>query len=760
MLNDQAPKEALPYGKKAKPFDITGFLKRYGLLVLVIGSFLFTLAVPVVLLIGKPNYEAKALMRIDPVIPSLITKSEDPSIINYYQDYARTQAKRMMQFSVLEQTVLKLTPEEKAAILPPLLPADKCANILGIIIKVSPLNGTHLIEIKVASPKKEGLAPLLNSFMAVFLEKVRTNTQMQDNERLVYLRNKQESLVSEISSIEDELTQLTQDIYTASFTEDYNLASKKTEELQKLYVKSLGERISAENKLLETERSNTQIKALPLDAMIDEMVMDDQSLDFTSSWTYQQLQQMRSSTDGLTKNNPDRIYVEERMKGMELYETKLKDDIRANAQQILYGKREHDLEKENIKARNHFENTVGAENEILAKLEQNQKEGTRISIGMHLGQALEARLKHKRELLDRIGTRIHELEVEGKAPLRISVESPAREPDKPAGSNIKKLMFVFFALSFGSTAGLFLAYDFLDNRIRRPEDIQNAFGSPAAGIIPKAIQDTNPEKPSQPLAMTDNVRHAIQSLAVLLKREHQQHHASIILCTGVERSNGCSSIALGIAQSLSQLLPNVLLIDADLSHPSLASMTEVPASHIGLSDILTADVSWKETIQTSPENNFDLITAGKASQSDIAQQGIAPLLEEARQCYDLICIDTGPVLESTLTEHLATQADITLLIALGQSTLYRDLRKAGEQLIRLNVAAIAPVLSWGGVTKSISIDHLLKQKPDFLDKVSTRKFEDFLRSIPSARDLYGKAQKLAGTLIRKKPESSNKENQE
>ena len=243
MLNDQAPKEALPYGKKAKPFDITGFLKRYGLLVLVIGSFLFTLAVPVVLLIGKPNYEAKALMRIDPVIPSLITKSEDPSIINYYQDYARTQAKRMMQFSVLEQTVLKLTPEEKAAILPPLLPADKCANILGIIIKVSPLNGTHLIEIKVASPKKEGLAPLLNSFMAVFLEKVRTNTQMQDNERLVYLRNKQESLVSEISSIEDELTQLTQDIYTASFTEDYNLASKKTEELQKLYVKSLGERI-------------------------------------------------------------------------------------------------------------------------------------------------------------------------------------------------------------------------------------------------------------------------------------------------------------------------------------------------------------------------------------------------------------------------------------------------------------------------------------------------------------------------------------
>ena len=82
MINDQQAREPLPYGKPSKSFDIKGFLKRYGLLLLVIGSFLFTITVPIVLLIGKPNYEVKALMRIDPVIPSLITKSDDTSIIN------------------------------------------------------------------------------------------------------------------------------------------------------------------------------------------------------------------------------------------------------------------------------------------------------------------------------------------------------------------------------------------------------------------------------------------------------------------------------------------------------------------------------------------------------------------------------------------------------------------------------------------------------------------------------------------------------
>ena len=118
MVNENVIREPLPYGKPSKSLDFIGFAKRYGLFILVIGSFLFTLTVPIVLLISKPNYEVKAIMRVDPVMPSLITSSDDPQIINYYQDYARTQAQRMMSFDVLKKTVEKLTPDEKAAILP------------------------------------------------------------------------------------------------------------------------------------------------------------------------------------------------------------------------------------------------------------------------------------------------------------------------------------------------------------------------------------------------------------------------------------------------------------------------------------------------------------------------------------------------------------------------------------------------------------------------------------------------------------------
>ena len=190
MINDHVIREPLPYGKPSKPLDLLGFAKRYGLFILVIGSFLFTITVPIVLLISKPNYAVKALMRVDPVMPSLITSSEDPQIINYYQDYARTQAQRMMSFDVLKETVDKLTPEEKSSLFPKGMSADNCANMLSFNIKTNPLIGTHLIEISASSLKKDGLAPLINKFMAVFLEKVRKNSEMRDNGALFSLEIK------------------------------------------------------------------------------------------------------------------------------------------------------------------------------------------------------------------------------------------------------------------------------------------------------------------------------------------------------------------------------------------------------------------------------------------------------------------------------------------------------------------------------------------------------------------------------------------
>jgi polysaccharide biosynthesis transport protein len=738
MLKEQSLRDPLPFGKPSKSFHVPGFAKRYGLFVLVIASFLFTMTVPIVLFLSKPNYEVHALMRIEPVIPSLITNSEDPSIITYYQDYANTQAKRMMGFEVLKKTVEKLTPDQKASILPANLPADKCADILPFIVKINPVPGTHLIELTASSPKKAGLAPLLNHLMAVFLNKVRNANEMQDNERLVFLRNERQLLSTEITTLENQLNILTKDISTANYTEDNNLARKKTEVLQTLSLNAYSDRVSSENNYSEVEKAVKAIAALSLNPMVEELVMNDQSLHFTSSWTYQQQQQLRATTDGLTVNNPDRIYVEDRMKAMRNYEKKLQNEVRNTAKTIVYGKRDYENQKNLLDAKSKSEKAKKTETEIQQELEKSRAEAVRVSLGLHIGESLSARLKHSRDLLDRVDTRIHELEVEGKAPLRISVESAAREPDRPKGSNTQKLLMGFFAFAFGSVGGVFLFFDFFDNRIRRPEEIRQALGYPPVEPIAKVP----PSIPFHQLLMSspdEPAATAISSLAVRFDLEKKKNNARVLLFTGVDREVGATTLGFNCAQALARISSRVLFIEADFEKPALGKLTGISSDDkSGFGDFLRETSPLTDYIVSSREYMVDILYAGKNSEQIVPRHRIPAMIEQVRSEYDFVCIDCPPVLESDMTEYMALFADILALISLGESTMYKDLRRAAERLIRLDVPAIAPVLNWGGNKRVVTIDKLLANPPGFLKEINTKNLEEFIRKLPPATDLIKK----------------------
>ncbi len=587
----------------------------------------------------------------------------------------------------------------------------------------------------------------------MFLEKVRKNSEMQDNERLSFLKSKKQALVTEVSSIENQLILLTKDINTATFSEAYNLAGKKTEELQILYIKSLGEQIAAKTQFDEKAKLNTQIKSLSLEPMVDEMVMKDASLNLTSSWTYQQQQQMRSSTDGLTKSNPDRIYIEERMKAMQQYEKKQKNELNKSAHKILYGKRDFDLNKELIIAKTDLERTKTAQEQVTEELKKNNTEAIKTSVGIHQGESLEAALKHKRELLDRVDTRIQELEVEGKAPLRLSIESAARRPDQAEGSNVKKLFLIFFGISFGAVAGVFFAYDYLDNRIRRPKDILQAIGYPPACIIPKSTSSI-PFHQLVSLAPEHEVTKAIRSLAVSLLHEKTETNASVFLFTGVDTGAGCSSIALNTAQALAALSPKVLLIE---SAPVFSGLSGLSLEQEGLSDFLNSSDPWEKYIVKSQEYAIGIMHAGNNMVGNISQFRIKELLESAKDEYDFICIDCAPVLQSDLTEHVALYSDIVVLIALGDSTLFPDLRKAAELLVHLKVPAIAPLLNWGGVIRSISIDKLLEKQPEILDKINTKKIEEFIQKLPPTKELISNIKTFVFNTLKKGKRSSKGE---
>ena len=734
MLKANALREALPFGKPSKSFDVFGFIKRYGIYMLVFGSFFFTITTPIVFVIKKPFYEVHAFMKIDPVIATLITQKAETSITNYYDQYANTQAHSMKTFEILQKTVEKLTPREKASLLPLGLPSDKCAEILDHVIIIKPLPGTHLIEIVASGSKPEGLAPLVNKLMSVYLDKVRNSSAESDQEQLNSLSIKKELIQNQMNAYEKSLNELTKEISMASYSESFNMASKNTEELQRQYDNSFTDNLKAMNNYWAVEKATHELQSLSLDPLVDEIVMNDQSLHFTSSWTYQQLQEMRSTTDGLTEANPDRIYVEKRMNAMQQYEKKQRKELRNTANGITLGKRKLDMQKSLIQAKYDFEKSTKTVEALKTELEKNIKESQRISIGIHKGEYLTASWKHNQDLLDMLERRSAEIEIERKAPLRISIESLAREPKFPVSSNTNKLLMMLLGIAFCVVCGPFVVYEFLDNTIRRPEDIKQALGCLPTQTIVK-VKKQKGDAQELNLGTDEFQVQAIGTLCAKLFREKDKDNSRILLFTGLEQGVGSSSIAFSCAKALAKVAPKVLWIDGDIVSADVEQFEDFFPNLPGLRDFLNSNNHWKEYIISTPGDNIDILYAGNATKTLIPLQRVRELLQEAKKEYDFVCIDALPVLKSNLTEHFAISSDIIALICLGESSKFNDLRNAAELLVRLDVPAIAPILNFGGNKQTLSLDELFDNPPAILHKIFPKTLKEFIKNSPSTLEL-------------------------
>lgn len=732
MIKENTIREALPFGTPSKSFDIIGFLKRYGLFILLLGSFLFAMLTPLVFIIKKPYYEVHAFLKLEPVIPKLIATSDESSIVNYYQDYANTQAHTIKTFDILKQSVDHLSQHERDALFPSGLPSNVCVDILDKVISVKQAPGTHLLDISISGSKPEGLAEMVNKLMNVYINYDRRKNNSLDSDKLKYLYDQKKSIQDQMNIYERDLDSLTKDISTAAYSESFNIAAKNSEELLRIYDNALMDRIKAETNYDKVKNLNKGLQAISLDPLIDELVMNDQSLHFTDSWTYQQLQELRSTTDGLTPNNPDRIYVEQRMSAMKKYATKLHNEIRNTSKSIIYGKRKIDMQKELLQAKADFDKTAKSEIGISQELEKNLKESKRVSVGIHKGENLSVSLKHKRDMLDMLDKRITEIEIENKAPLRISIESLARTPKSPLKSNTNNILMVLLLGAFGIIGGSFFLYEFFDDTIRRPQDVKQALGFPPTQTVSDV--DKQGDIVEQLSLGPNNFKSLkIGSLAIKFCQEKEKNNARTILFTGIEKGVGSSSIAFSCAKALARIAPKVLLIDGDIEVSPIEDIANFSLNLPGLCDYLNNGGSWKDYIISTPGDNIDIMYAGNISSNLIPRHQIRGLLDEVKKEYDFICIDGAPLLKSHLTEHVAIYSDIVALVCLGDSTKFKDMRIAAEQLIRLGIPGIAPILNFGGIKKTLSLEELFENPPEFIYKIVPQQFIEFIKNSPTIR---------------------------
>lgn len=165
-----------------------------------------------------------------------------------------------------------------------------------------------------------------------------------------------------------------------------------------------------------------------------------------------------------------------------------------------------------------------------------------------------------------------------------------------------------------------------------------------------------------------------------------------LLVTSPNSGEGKSTMAANLAVSMAQQKEKVLLIDANLRHPSSHFIFNIPNS-IGLTDVLAGKTSFEEAVVRTEIGRLEVLSTGQLQSNSelLTSYMMGELLQKVSMQYDRVLIDAPSVLGVAGINLLASQCDGVLLVIHKGKT---NLEKAAEakKVLEFSSAKIAGVI--------------------------------------------------------------------
>lgn len=187
---------------------------------------------------------------------------------------------------------------------------------------------------------------------------------------------------------------------------------------------------------------------------------------------------------------------------------------------------------------------------------------------------------------------------------------------------------------------------------------------------------------------------AYRSLRTSLQYSSVDRELQTIVITSSVPGEGKSTIASNLAFSMSEMNKKVLLMDADLRKPTIHKKLSL-SNQIGLTDGIVHKLPLTEVIQ-KVNDYFHVMTAGKVPPNPaeiVGSEAMTHVLNQLKEIYDYIIIDTPPVLSVTDPQLLAIKADGTVLVVREGSVKHKLVLAAYKELEKVQANVVGTVLN-------------------------------------------------------------------
>lgn len=191
------------------------------------------------------------------------------------------------------------------------------------------------------------------------------------------------------------------------------------------------------------------------------------------------------------------------------------------------------------------------------------------------------------------------------------------------------------------------------------------------------------------------ISEAYRSLRTNIDFSSVDDATQVIMVTSSGPEEGKSTVVGNLAVTYAQDERRVLLIDADMRKPT-GHRTFQLSNRFGLSSFLSRQSNLEDVIQETEVPNLYVITAGPIPPNPaemLNSNSMTRLMEQLRQQFDMILIDTPPILAVTDAQLLASKSDGVLLV-INSGKVKKDIAiKAKENLMRVNARMLGVVLN-------------------------------------------------------------------
>jgi len=579
-------------------------------------------------------------------------------------------------------------------------PYAEVVKTLHMSLDVSPVRSTKLVAVSYTSKSPVLASDIVNTFAEEFIvfsiEKRYESTQQASD----FLSEQIADLREDLAAKEKELQQYGQESEIFYLDESESSAIEKFADLNKAYTQAQINRINAEAKYRELR--SLEVDSLP--QFVENKMIQDLKTDYTRLRT-----EYEEKTKVYKPSYPEMIKLKARVDS-------LRDELAGEIQKAV------DV------AESEYRSALNNERSLKGLLDTQKQDVGEMKSNAILYNSLRIEVENKRNLLNSLVERQNETYVSsrlgGLKSTNISIIDEGAVPEDPVSPKKKLNLILALLMGVFGGVGLCFVFEYFDNTVKGPEDLEEMAGVPSLGIIPYLHPETKKRKKYGYYARyryhEDEEKENYEDLPEALEVELINHKypkfsisedyrtvrtsillsqvgappQTIVVSSSLPREGKSATVA-NLAVSFAQLEKKVLVVDADLRKPRLHRIFDMPNER-GLSTYLAGSDSLSNVVWESGIENIWILPGGPIPPNPaelLNSQSMNVVLEGMKKDYDVILFDTPPVLTVIDGVILSSKVDAVLFVVQAGVTNVKHFLSALESVRRAKARIMGVVFN-------------------------------------------------------------------